>query len=62
MISRKEKETLNLAAKGYAFKEISKELCVSQSAIEKRIIPMYKKFEVKSLPRLIGFAYQNDII
>ncbi|NIJ45371.1 DNA-binding CsgD family transcriptional regulator [Wenyingzhuangia heitensis] len=61
-ISRKEKEALALAAKGYAFKEIAEELGVSQSAIEKRIIPMYKRFGVKSLPHLIGFAYQNNIL
>lgn len=49
-ISRKEKEALELAAKGYAFKEIAKKLNLSQSAIEKRIIPLYKRFNVKSLP------------
>ncbi|WP_439131119.1 LuxR C-terminal-related transcriptional regulator [Polaribacter sp.] len=61
-ISRKEKEALELAAKGYAFKEIADKLCVSQSAIEKRIIPMYKRFNVKSLPHLISFAYDNHIL
>lgn len=61
-ISRKEKEALELAAKGYAFKEIADKLCVSQSAIEKRIIPMYKRFKVKSLPHLISFAHDNYIL
>lgn len=61
-ISRKEKEALQLAAKGFAFKEIADKLCVSQSAIEKRIIPMYKRFNVKSLPHLISFAYDNHIL
>ena len=61
-ISRKEKEALSLAAKGYAFKEIADELNVSQSAIEKRIIPMYKRFNVKSLPHLVSFAYENNIL
>ncbi|MDO6739207.1 LuxR C-terminal-related transcriptional regulator [Wenyingzhuangia sp. 2_MG-2023] len=61
-ISRKEREALVLAAKGFAFKEIAEELGVSQSAIEKRIIPLYKRFNVKSLPHLIGFAYQNNIL
>ncbi|WP_010136733.1 helix-turn-helix domain-containing protein [Ochrovirga pacifica] len=61
-ISRKEREALILAAKGYAFKEIAEELGVSQSAIEKRIIPLYRRFNVKSLPHLIGFAYQNNIL
>lgn len=61
-ISRKEKDALNLAAKGYAFKEIALELNVSQSAIEKRIIPMYKRFNVKSLSHLVSFAYENHIL
>ena len=61
-ISSKEKEALELAAKGYAFKEIAKKLNVSQSAIEKRIIPLYKRFDVKSLPHLISFAHDNYIL
>lgn len=61
-ISRKEKEALELASKGYAFKEIANKLNVSQSAIEKRIIPLYKRFNVKSLPHLISFAYDNHIL
>lgn len=61
-ISKKEKEALELAARGYAFKEIALELKVSSSAIEKRILPMYKRFKVKSLPHLIGFCYQNNIL
>ncbi|MCF8339826.1 MAG: LuxR C-terminal-related transcriptional regulator [Chitinophagaceae bacterium] len=61
-ISGKEKEALALVAKGYAFKEIAFELNVSQSAIEKRIIPLYKRFGVKSLPQLISFAHENHIL
>jgi DNA-binding CsgD family transcriptional regulator len=61
-ISRKEKEALEFAAKGYTFKEIADKLNVSQSAIEKRIIPLYKRFNVKSLPHLISFAHDNHIL
>lgn len=61
-ISGKEKEALALVAKGYAFKEIAFELNVSQSAIEKRIIPLYKRFGVKSLAQLISFAHENHIL
>ncbi len=61
-ISDKEKEALALVAKGYAFKEIAYSLNVSQSAIEKRILPMYKRFDVKSLSHLITFAYDNHIL
>ncbi len=62
VISRKEKEALQLAAEGFAFKEIAHQLNVSQSAIEKRIIPLYKRFNVNSLPHLINFAHTNHIL
>ncbi len=61
-ISRKEKEALKLAAEGLSFKEIAHEVGVSQSAIEKRVIPLYKRFSVKSLPHLINFAHENHIL
>lgn len=61
-ISKKEKEALKLAAQGFTFKEIAAALNVSQSAIEKRIIPLYKRFDVSSLPHLINFAHINHIL
>lgn len=61
-ISNKEKEALSLVAKGYSFKEIAHDLGVSHSAIEKRIIPLYKRFDVKSLTHLVSFAYDNNIL
>ena len=62
VISRKEKEALQLASKGYAFKEIADQLNISRSAVEKRIIPLYKRFQVRSLTHLISFAYENHIL
>lgn len=61
-ISDKEKEALSLVAKGYSFKEIAYEFGVSHSAIEKRIIPLYRRFDVKSLTHLVSFAYDNNIL
>lgn len=61
-ISGKEKEALALVAKGQSFKEIANLLDVSQSAIEKRIIPLYKRFNVRSLSHLISFAIENNIL
>jgi DNA-binding CsgD family transcriptional regulator len=61
-ISNKEKEALALAAKGLSFKEIADNLRVSISAIEKRVIPMYKRFNVNSLAHLVSFAYDNHIL
>ncbi|OYY99802.1 MAG: helix-turn-helix transcriptional regulator [Sphingobacteriia bacterium 28-36-52] len=61
-ISGKEKEALKYVAKGYSFKEIADELGVSASAIEKRIQPLYKRFNVKNLTQLVSFAYENYIL
>jgi DNA-binding CsgD family transcriptional regulator len=61
-ISPKEKEALSFAAKGYSFKQIAHHFKVSQSAIEKRILPLYKRFQVNSLTHLISFAYENYIL
>jgi DNA-binding CsgD family transcriptional regulator len=61
-ISRKEKEAISLLAKGLTYKEIAKEFNVSNSAIEKRILPLFKRFNVKSSAHLISFAYENHIL
>jgi DNA-binding CsgD family transcriptional regulator len=61
-ISEKEKEALALVAKGLAFKEIAYHYKISKSAVEKRILPLYKRFNVKSLTHLITFAYDNHIL
>lgn len=61
-ISRKEKEALTLMSAGYSFKEVADVFKVTSSAIEKRILPLYKRFEVKSLTHLISFAYDNHIL
>lgn len=61
-ISKKEKEAVQLAAKGLSFKEIADHVGVSQSAIEKRILPLYKRFECKSLTHLISFAHENKLL
>lgn len=61
-ISTKEKEALEMVAKGLSLKEIADRCNVSHSAIEKRILPLYKRFNVKSLPHLVSFAYDNHIL
>ncbi|MGJ8661202.1 MAG: LuxR C-terminal-related transcriptional regulator [Bacteroidota bacterium] len=61
-ISHKEKEALSLVAKGYAYKEIADMLGISQSAVEKRVQPLCKRFKLKSTAHLVGFAYENHIL
>lgn len=62
IVSKKEIEVLALASEGFAYKEIAEKLGISQSAVEKRIRPMFKKFDVTGLPQLISFAYKNRIL
>jgi DNA-binding CsgD family transcriptional regulator len=61
-ISDKEKQAVALAAKGLSFKQIAKNLGISVSAVDKRIIPLYKRFGVHSLSHLISFCYDNHIL
>jgi DNA-binding CsgD family transcriptional regulator len=61
-ISDKEREALVYAARGLTFREIAAALHVSASAIEKRIIPLYKRFNVSGLTHLVSFAYDNHIL
>jgi DNA-binding CsgD family transcriptional regulator len=61
-ISDKEKEALAFVAQGYTLKEAAHLLGVSPSAIEKRIRPLYKRFDVKSITHLVTFAYENHIL
>ncbi|GGH71105.1 DNA-binding CsgD family transcriptional regulator [Filimonas zeae] len=61
-VSEREKEALALASQGYSFKEIAALLNISESAVEKRIRPMYKRFDCKSLSHLVKFGIENGII
>lgn len=61
-VSEREKEALVLASQGHSFKEIAAVLHISESAVEKRIRPMYKRFDCKSLSHLVKFAMDNHII
>lgn len=61
-ISAKEHEALKLVAQGCAFKEVAHQLGISHSAVEKRILPLYKRFEVRSLTHLVSYAYEHGIL
>jgi DNA-binding CsgD family transcriptional regulator len=62
VISEREKEALKLASKGLSIKQMSEALFITKSAVEKRIFPLYKRFNVNNLPHLISFAYENHIL
>lgn len=61
-ISSKELEALIMICQGYAYKEIADKLDVSHSAIEKRIRPLFQRFNVKNNAHLVSFAHQNNLL
>lgn len=61
-ISDKEKDVLALVAAGSSLKEAAEKLFITLSAVEKRIMPLYKRFNVNGLTHLISFAYENHIL
>ncbi len=61
-ISSKELEVLHLISQGFAYKEMAKKLDVSLSAIEKRIAPLFLRFEVNNNAHLVAFAYENNLL
>ncbi|KPM49207.1 helix-turn-helix transcriptional regulator [Jiulongibacter sediminis] len=61
-ISLKEKETVGLLAQGKSYKQIAAEQNVTISAIEKRIAPLFKRFDVNGVAHLISFCHENYLI
>lgn len=61
-ISNKELEVIRLLSKGKTYKEIAFDLDISMSAVEKRIAPLFKRFNVKNNAHLVGFAYENELL
>jgi DNA-binding CsgD family transcriptional regulator len=61
-ISGKEREVLQLAAKGLGIKEMADRAGVSHSAIEKRLMILYKRFKVSNNSHLISYAYEKGIL
>lgn len=61
-ISSKELEVVQLLSEGFAYKEMADKLDVSPSAIEKRIRPLFQRFNVKNNTHLIAFAFQNNLL
>jgi DNA-binding CsgD family transcriptional regulator len=61
-ISNKELEVIKLLAQGKTYKEIADDLSISKSAVEKRVAPLFKRFNVKNNAHLVGFAYENLLL
>jgi DNA-binding CsgD family transcriptional regulator len=62
IINGRERTILKMLAQGKSMKEIANALYVSKSAIEKKVMPLYRKCNVRNLVELIAYAHKNGLI
>jgi DNA-binding NarL/FixJ family response regulator len=62
IINGRERTILKMLAQGKSMKEIANVLYVSKSAIEKTVMPLYKRCNVRNLVELIGYSHKNGLI
>lgn len=62
IINGRERTILKMLAKGKSMKEIANVLYVSKSAIEKIVIPLYKRFNVRNCVELIAYSHKNGLL
>ena len=61
-INGRERLILKMLAQGKSMKEVAEVLFVSKSAIEKTVMPLYRKYDVRNLVELIAYAHKNGLI
>jgi DNA-binding CsgD family transcriptional regulator len=61
-INVRERKILNILAQGKSMKGVAEVLFVSKSAIEKTVMPLYRKYDVRNLVELIAYAHKNGLI
>jgi DNA-binding NarL/FixJ family response regulator len=62
LIKVRERKILKMLAQGKSMKEVAEVLFVSKSAIEKTVMPLYRKCNVRNLVELIAYAHKNGLI
>ena len=62
IINGRERTILKMLAQGKSMKEIANVLYVSKSAIEKTVMPLYKRCNVRNLVELIAYSHKNGLI
>jgi len=61
-ISDKELEVLRYLSQGLAYKEIAEKIGVSISGIEKRVSPLFERFNVKNNASLVAFGFEQNLL
>ena len=62
LLTKREKEVLNLIAEGGSYKEIAEVLFISSRTVETHKNNILQKLELKSTIELVKFAIKNDLI
>ena len=61
-VSTREYEILELIAKGYSTKDISKMLFISEETVKSHRKNLRNKFSAKNTPNLINLAFKNGVL
>lgn len=62
LVTDREKEIINLLAKGFNNSKIAEELFISASTVHTHRKNIYKKLDLKSVQELISYAYRFNLI
>jgi two-component system secretion response regulator SsrB len=62
IITRREREILNLVAEGYKHREIADDLNISVKTVEKYLDNLRKKTNFHDIPSLLDYAFEKGVI
>lgn len=62
LVNDQEQKILHMLANGKTMKEVAVETFVSKSKVEKMLIQLYRKFNVRNLTELIAYAHKNGLL
>lgn len=61
-LTDREKEILDLAARGYDFRDTATELAISTDTVKSHLKRIYIKLDARNKPHAVALAYQKGII
>jgi DNA-binding NarL/FixJ family response regulator len=62
LLTRRERQILNLIAEGYKDKEIANDLAVSVDAVERHLGNLMTKWNLRNRSSLINYAFEKGLI